>query len=92
MSQGTLYVGESSRGLLLKGLIKHYKLDINVTDRDATYQKLFPLGKVPAFVGPKGYKLTEVIAIVLYGEFIYELIRVQSIAFCFAMMRNIINF
>jgi len=68
MSQDTLYATESIRTVLLKGLIKHYKLDINVVGKDATFEKTFPLGKIPAFIGPKGLKLTEVIAIVLYGK------------------------
>lgn len=69
MSQGTLYATESIRCLLLKALVKHYNLDVTVSDKDALYQKAFPLGKVPAFIGPKGFKLTEVIAIVLYCEY-----------------------
>lgn len=72
MSQGTLYATESIRTLLLKALVKHYKLDISVSDKDALYAKAFPLGKVPAFIGPKGYKLTEVIAIVLYCEYLFN--------------------
>lgn len=63
----TVYLGSSSRGFLIKGLIQHYGLDIKVAaEKDDLYQKSFPLGKVPALVGPKGYKLIEVIAILYY--------------------------
>lgn len=70
MSQGTLFAGQSIRGFLARGLIKHYNLDIEVTDKNDAYNANFPLNKIPAFIGPKGYKLTEVIAIVLYSEYL----------------------
>lgn len=66
MSQGTLYANERVRGVVPKAIIKAFKLDVTVAEPDATYQKYFPLGKVPAFVGPKGLKLIEVIAISIY--------------------------
>lgn len=66
MSQGTLYATVQARGILPKALIKHFGLDVKVSDKDAVYNKHFPLNKIPAFVGPKGFKLTEVIAISLY--------------------------
>ena len=69
MSQGTLYVMEASpRSSILVDLVKNFKLDIEVsteTKSDA-FLKKFPLGKTPAFVGPKGFKLTESIAIAIY--------------------------
>lgn len=68
MSQGTLYVGEYARCFLVQGLIKFYNLDVACVSKDATFEKLFPLGKFPAFVGPKGFKLTEVNAVALYRE------------------------
>lgn len=66
MSQGTLYVSERIRGVIPKAIVKAFKLDIKVAEPDATFNKYFPLGKIPAFVGPKGLKLTEIIAISLY--------------------------
>lgn len=66
MSQGILYSASSSRTLLLRGLIKYYKLDIKVIEKDDLYHKNFPQNKLPAFIDPKGFKLTEVIAIILY--------------------------
>lgn len=67
MSQGTLYTTEQARGIVPKALIKHFNLDVKIADKeDASYKKFFPLNKIPAFVGPKGFKLTEVIAISIY--------------------------
>lgn len=68
MSQGTLYVNTLPRGILPKALIKALNLDITVADADTSeeFAKYFPLKKVPAFVGPNGAKLTEVIAITYY--------------------------
>lgn len=63
---GTLYTDTKARGLLPQAIIKHYNLDVKVVAPDATFAKTFPLKKQPAFVGPKGLKLTEVIAVVLY--------------------------
>lgn len=73
MSQGTLYANERVRALIPVALIKHFKLDVKIVDPASckTYSKLFPLGKVPAFVGPKGVKLTEVIAISVYCMYIF---------------------
>ncbi|KAI3403348.1 TEF4 [Candida oxycetoniae] len=68
MSQGTLYVLPTSpRSFILEDLVKYYKLDIKISDeKDERYQHYFPLGKTPAFIGAKGYALTEVIAIARY--------------------------
>lgn len=68
MSQGTLYVNTLPRGILPKALVKALNLDITVADADTSeeFAKYFPLKKVPAFVGPNGAKLTEVIAITYY--------------------------
>ncbi|KAI3405289.2 hypothetical protein KGF56_001901 [Candida oxycetoniae] len=54
------------RSVAPKALVKHFNLDVAFSDKDATYEKYFPLNKIPAFVGPKGLKLTEVIAICIY--------------------------
>lgn len=68
MSQGTLFANSKTRALIPVALIKHFKLDVEIVDADNSdlFKKTFPLGKVPAFVGPKGLKLTEVIAISIY--------------------------
>ncbi|ODV97372.1 hypothetical protein PACTADRAFT_38581 [Pachysolen tannophilus NRRL Y-2460] len=67
MSQGTLFATEQIRCVAAEALIKHLKLDVKISSKeDPEYQSNFPLNKVPAFIGPKGYKLTEVIAILLY--------------------------
>lgn len=66
MSQGTLYADQKIRGVIPKAIIKAYNLDVKVAEPDAAFEKTFPLKKIPAFVGPKGLKLTEVIAVSLY--------------------------
>lgn len=68
MSQGTLYVmDQSPRSFVLEDIVKHYKLDVKITtEKDAAYNAKFPLGKTPAFIGSKGYALTETIAIASY--------------------------
>ncbi|CAL1203779.1 Elongation factor 1-gamma 2 [Candida parapsilosis] len=68
MSQGTLYVMEQSpRSFILADLVKHFKLDVKITtEKDGAYNAKFPLDKTPAFIGPKGYALTETIAIASY--------------------------
>lgn len=73
MSQGTLYASEKIRGLIAKALVKHFGLHVKVVNADesAEFKKIFPLKKVPAFVGPKGVKLTEVIAISIYCMYIF---------------------
>lgn len=86
MSQGTLYANEKIRTVLAKAVVKHLNLDVKIVDPandQATYDKYFPTGKYPAFVGPKGLKLTEVLAIVLYC--MYYCVPVQL---SFEMMRK----
>lgn len=71
MSQGTLYADQKIRGVIPKAIIKAYNLDVKVVSEldDATFQKTFPLKQIPAFIGPKGLKLTEIIAVSLYRMF-----------------------
>lgn len=69
MSQGTLYTNQRIRGVLPKAIIKAYNLDVKVAEPDAAFEKAFPLKKIPALAGPKGLKLTEVIAVSLYRMF-----------------------
>lgn len=67
MSLGTLYTNSKIRGLPAKAIIVHYGLDVKVVEtEDAKHKKVFPLQKYPAFIGPKGFKLTESIAITIY--------------------------
>ena len=69
MSQGTLYGNFRIRTWVPQALIKHYGLDVKVIapeDDEEQFAKQFPLKKVPAFVGPTGFKLTEVIAVLHY--------------------------
>ena len=70
MSLGTLFTTEQIRGLPCKALVNHFKLDVTVADKsDKRYVDNFPLGKIPAFIGTKGFKLTEAIAIVIYRKY-----------------------
>lgn len=72
MSQGTLYVNSLARGYLPSALVKYLGLDIEIVDTEKdqeSFLKQFPLGKIPAFVGPEGIKLTEVMAIAYYRMF-----------------------
>lgn len=67
MSQGTLFANDRIRALIPKALVNEFKLDVKVVDASGkAFEQAFPLGKVPAFIGPKGVKLTEVIAVSLY--------------------------
>lgn len=66
MSLGTLYANFRARSLTPKAIVKYYNLDVAVVEPNEDYKKNFRLGKVPAFIGPKGYKLIEIIAISLY--------------------------
>ncbi|KAK6204720.1 translation elongation factor eEF1 gamma [Scheffersomyces amazonensis] len=67
MSQGTLFGQKQIRTVPLRALIKHFNLDIDfVTNEDPAFKKSFPIGKIPGFIGPKGFKLHEVIAISIY--------------------------
>lgn len=67
MSQGTLFTTQLVRGLTPRALIKYFKLDVEIKDNEAAeFKDNFPLKKVPAFIGPKGLKLHETIAITYY--------------------------
>ncbi|KAG5354325.1 Elongation factor 1-gamma 1 [Yarrowia sp. C11] len=66
MSIGKLYDAPSCRVTPLKALIKHFKLDVDIVQRDAQFGKLFPLKKVPAFVAADGTPIHEFIAISYY--------------------------
>lgn len=55
--------------MAVAAIVKHFDLDVKVVapaDDKATFDKYFTTGRVPAFVGPKGLKLTESIAVSIY--------------------------
>lgn len=61
----------NARSTVLLVLAKACNLDIElvetfVPNKDPEYRKLNPLSRVPTFVGPNGFVLTESIAIALY--------------------------
>lgn len=66
MSIGTLYSDSVTRTKVPDALVKHFGLDVKIVKPDATYEKNFPLKRLPAFIGNDGFKLTETIAISLY--------------------------
>ncbi|CAI4044741.1 hypothetical protein SKDZ_11G1290 [Saccharomyces kudriavzevii ZP591] len=68
MSQGTLYINKSPRNFTAEALISHFKLDVKIADleQSSEFASLFPLKQAPAFLGPKGLKLTEALAIQFY--------------------------
>ena len=70
MSQGTLFISPSPRCQAAVTIINHYKLDIEIVDVKSTvcndFQEKFILHQVPAFLGPKGLRLTENAAILTY--------------------------
>ncbi|CCC69224.1 hypothetical protein NCAS_0C02340 [Naumovozyma castellii] len=69
MSQGTLYANFRIRGIVPKCLVKALNLDVNIVEPEQApeqFAKDFPLQKIPSFAGPKGFKLTESMAINYY--------------------------
>ncbi|KAH3679404.1 hypothetical protein WICMUC_001024 [Wickerhamomyces mucosus] len=69
MSLGTLYAGAHSRSILPAGLVREFNLDIKVSaETDEAYNRAFPLQKWPTFIGPKGFKLSESLAVNLYNS------------------------
>ncbi|GMM35176.1 translation elongation factor EF1B gamma [Saccharomycopsis crataegensis] len=67
MPADTVYSGPFMRGFFVEALIQHYKIDVAVKDiKEPIVAANFPLGKVPSLIGPKGLKLTEVIAVMFY--------------------------
>lgn len=62
----TLYSAPVTRTKVPEGLVKHFGLDVKIATKDAAYEKAFPMGKLPAFIGADGFKLTETIAISIY--------------------------
>lgn len=70
MSEGTLFVSPSPRCKPAIIIINHYNLDVEIVDVKSTvckdFQEKFILHQVPAFLGPRGLKLTETAAILSY--------------------------
>lgn len=70
MSLGTLYVNISTtRGALPVAIVKHFGLDVKIVDparEDETFQKTFPLKRIPTFVFPDGTTLIESLAVNVY--------------------------
>ncbi|CCD25120.1 translation elongation factor EF1B gamma NDAI_0E03030 [Naumovozyma dairenensis CBS 421] len=69
MSQGTLYANFRIRTVVPRALVKTFNLDVKLVEPEKAQEQFardFPLKKVPAFVGPKGFKLTESMAINFY--------------------------
>lgn len=66
---------ENGRTLAVLVAAKHNDLDIELVqtqpnasaNSSAEYRKVQPLGKIPAFEGANGFKLSESIAIAIYG-------------------------
>lgn len=66
MSEGLLYSNFRIRSLIPRALVRALELDVEIQDpyqAGEKFAKDFPLRKLPAFVGPHGYKLTEQLAI-----------------------------
>lgn len=71
MSQGTLFGQSETRSILPVGLVKAFNLDVKLEARGSEAHKAagFPNEKVPAFLGPHGYKLQEAIAVLYYCKY-----------------------
>lgn len=71
MSSGTLFGSTETRSVLPIGLVKAFNLDVKVEEKLSAAHKAanFPTQKVPAFAGPHGYKLQEVIAVLYYCKY-----------------------
>ena len=63
---GTLYVSDVTRVKVPSGLVKYYNLDIKISQADAAFKKNFPQAQYPSYLGEKGFKLTETIAVSVY--------------------------
>lgn len=72
MSFGKLYgFPDNARSVVLRAVAKENNLDIELVETrppnvDTNYLKLNPLGRIPTFVSPNGFILTESIAIAIY--------------------------
>ena len=69
MSQAILYANFRIRTLVPRALVNYLKLNVAVVEPEKDEKRfttLFPLHKLPAFVSAKGWKLTEVMAVMNY--------------------------
>jgi elongation factor 1-gamma len=68
MAQTLFTLDVSCRSFFLEELIKYFKLDIQTVNdlTSAEFKNNFPLGKTPALLGEKGFKLHEFSAIYFY--------------------------
>mgnify|MGYP003366637923 CR=1 FL=1 len=70
MAIGTLFGNGQTRAILPTGLVKAFGLDIEFADsKSEAHLAAFPEGLVPAFVGEKGFKISESIAVLYYCMF-----------------------
>lgn len=94
---GTLYVKECTRAKVPSGIIKAYDLDVKIASADETFKKQFPLAKFPSYLGEKGFKLTETVAISIYCMyFIFSAFPAYpefccGLLYSFIRMRNLFN-
>ncbi|AOW01604.1 hypothetical protein B0I72DRAFT_110087 [Yarrowia lipolytica] len=63
MSIAKIYDLQTPRYTSIKALIKHFKLDVEVVPKDAEFEKLFPLKKVPALLTANGTPIHEFVAV-----------------------------
>lgn len=68
MSLGTLYTGPYVRVVLPDSLVKYFGLDITISPRDAAFEAEFPLHQFPSFIGPKGFKITQTLAVLKHSK------------------------
>ncbi|CAH00674.1 translation elongation factor EF1B gamma [Kluyveromyces lactis] len=69
MSQGTLFANFRIRTWLPRAIVKSLSLDVKILEPESNveyWSKLFPLKKVPCYVGSDGFKLTQQLAILVY--------------------------
>lgn len=69
MSAGTLYANFRARTMVPRALVNYLGLDITLItpeDNAEQFARDFPWKKVPAYISPKGIKLTEHLAIIYY--------------------------
>lgn len=70
MSLGTLFGNGQTRAILPEGIVRAFNLDVKVLPGGSPeHVANFPLKKVPAFVGPHGFKIHEAIAVIYYRKY-----------------------
>lgn len=67
MAIGTLYGNAHTRTIVPCGLVKAFGLDIDIVEsKTEAHLKAFPRGLAPAFIGEKGFKISESLAVNYY--------------------------